>query len=171
MPEQPPICIGCINGNLKETAMLHFAPRIEPFRALCVEEDVVQRKLLQACFDVVGAESLFAATASQALSLFRHNDVDIVLMDFDLHTADELAAFEAMQATPHWRVPILAVTDNECRWSEEAYREVGFAGLYVKPIEPSRLITAMDTVLRGIGQPPLLNDRITMTETGMSYLH
>jgi CheY-like chemotaxis protein len=144
---------------------------MDQFRALCVEEDPVQRKLLQACFDVVGAEALFAASASQALSLFRRYEVDIVLMDFDLHTADELAAFEAMQTMQQWRVPILAVTDNECRWSEEAYREVGFAGLYVKPLEPSRLITAMDDVLREIGRPPLLNDRITMTETGMSYLH
>jgi CheY-like chemotaxis protein len=151
--------------------MLRFAPRLEVFRALCVEEDPVQRKLLQACFDVVGAESVFAATASQALSLFRRCDVDIVLMDFDLHTAQELAAFEAMQATPQWRVPILAVTDNECRWSEESYREVGFAGLYVKPIEPSRLIQAMDGVLREVGQPPLLSDHMQMPSPGLAYLH
>ncbi|HEY1630653.1 MAG TPA: response regulator [Rhizomicrobium sp.] len=152
--------------------MLHFAARAEPFRALCVEEDAVQRKLLQACFDVVGAEALFAATAAQALALFRRCDVDIVLMDFDLHTADELAAFEAMQATPQWRVPILAVTDNDARWSEEDYRQVGFAGLYVKPIEPSRLITAMDGVLRGIGQPPLLlSDHMPNLAPGLAYLH
>jgi len=151
--------------------MLHFASRVEPFRALCIEEDAVQRKLLQACFDVVGAESLFAATAAQALALFRRCDVDIVLMDFDLHTADELAAFEAMQAKPQWRVPILAVTDNDARWSEEDYRQVGFAGLYVKPIEPSRLITAMDGVLREIGQPPLLTDRMPCLTRGLAYLH
>ncbi|HEY2069801.1 MAG TPA: response regulator [Rhizomicrobium sp.] len=138
--------------------MLHFATRDDPFRALCVEEDIVQRKLLQACFDVVGAEALFAASATQALSLFRRNDVDVVLMDFDLHAAAELAAFEAMLDMPHAYVPILAVTDNECRWTDEAYREVGFAGLYEKPLEPARLLTRIDAVLREAGRIPLLSD-------------
>ncbi len=151
--------------------MLHFAPRPDPVRILCVEEDLVQRKLLQACLDVVGAEAMFASSAAQALSLFRRYDVDMVLMDFDLHTADELAAFEAMRETPNWAVPIVAVTDNECRWTEAAYREAGFAALYVKPIEPSRLITALDGALRDAGQPPLLNEMFGSLEPGVAYMH
>jgi len=151
--------------------MLHFARRADPVRILCVEEDLVQRKLLEACLDVVGAEAVFAGNASQALSLFRRCDIDLVLMDFDLHTAEELAAFEEMCETQNWRVPILAVTDNECRWSEAAYRDAGFAALYLKPIEPSRLIAALDGALRDAGQPPLLDAVIGARQHAISHLH
>jgi CheY-like chemotaxis protein len=138
--------------------MLHLAPRTRSLRLLCVEEDAVQRKLLSVCLDVLGVEGLFASRARDALSLFRRHRVDLVLMDFDCHAADELAAFEEMQATPHRDVPVLAVTDNECGWSEDSYREAGFAGLFLKPIEPARLFRAMDCVLREAGQPPVLAD-------------
>ncbi|MGH6871072.1 MAG: response regulator [Rhizomicrobium sp.] len=149
--------------------MMHFASRSDPARILCVEEDVVQRKLLQACLDVAGADALFAAGATQALTLFRRNHLDLVLMDFDLHAAAELAAFEIMRYDGH--VPILAVTDNECRWTEEDYREAGFTGLYVKPIEPSRLIAAMDGAMRLAGRAPLLSDPQGRFEDRAAYFH
>jgi CheY-like chemotaxis protein len=151
--------------------MLHFAHRTDPVHVLCVEEDAVQRKLFGACLDVVGAEAVFASSAAHALSLFRRYDIDLVLMDFDRHAAAELAAFEEMRDTPNWHVPILAVTDNECRWSEASYREVGFAGLYVKPVEPTRLIAAMDGALREAGQPPLLLHDTGLLEPNRSYMH
>jgi CheY-like chemotaxis protein len=149
--------------------MMHFAPRADAAHILCVEEDPVQRKLLQACLDVAGADGLFAGNASQALALFRRHTVDLVLMDFDFHAAAELAAFETMRQ--QGTVPILAVTDNECRWTEEDYREAGFIGLYVKPIEPSRLLSCMDTALRDAGLEPLLSDPRTLHDPGFSVLH
>lgn len=149
--------------------MMNFAPRASAAHILCVEEDPVQRKLLQVCLDVAGADGLFAANAAQALTLFRRNAVDLVLMDFDFHAAAELAAFEAMRL--EGTSPILAVTDNECRWTEEDYREAGFIGLYVKPIEPSRLLSSMDTALRDAGLPPLLCDPRTLHDPGFSLLH
>jgi CheY-like chemotaxis protein len=150
--------------------MLRFAPRSPPLRLLCVEEDAIQRKLLQACLDVAGAEVLFAESAARAVFLFHHHAVEIVLMDFDLHSASELAAFEHMRATRGGRVPILAVTDNECRWSEEDYRDVGFASLYTKPVEPTRLIAAIDHVLRAASRPPLLEAGADF-EPRFAYLH
>jgi hypothetical protein len=138
--------------------MLHFATRNVPLRVLCVEEDEVQRKLLQACFDVADAQALFADSAARALWLFRRNRVDIVLMDIDLHAADELAAFEEMHATPHRKPLILAVTDNGCRWSEGDYREAGFDGLFLKPVVPTQLFAEVDRALRDAGRPPLLEN-------------
>jgi CheY-like chemotaxis protein len=140
--------------------MLHLAPRIRSLRLLCVEEDEVQRKLLSACLDVLGAEGLFANRARDAVQLFRRHPVDLVLMDFDQHSAEELAAFEEIRAVPHrgGAVPVLAVTDNDCSWTEDDYREAGFAGLFLKPVEPVRLFRAVDCVLRETGQPPLLAD-------------
>jgi CheY-like chemotaxis protein len=86
--------------------------------------------------------------------------MDMVFMDIDLHSAEELAAFERMRATPRREhVPILALTENECAWPETAYREAGFAGVFLKPIEPLRLFRMMDDVLREAEQPPLLADQ------------
>ncbi|HEY1836744.1 MAG: response regulator [Rhizomicrobium sp.] len=137
--------------------MVPLAPRNRSLRILCIEEEDVQRKLLNACLDVVGAEAVFAMRAEDALFLFRRHPMDMVFMDIDLHSAEELAAFERMRATPRREhVPILALTENECAWPESAYREAGFAGVFLKPIEPMRLFRMMDDVLREAEQPPLL---------------
>lgn len=139
--------------------MVPLAPRHRSLRVLCIEEDDVQRKLLRACLDVIGAEGLFALNAKDALFMFRRHPMDMAFMDIDLHSADELAAFERMRTTPRREhVPILAVTENECDWPERAYREAGFAGMFLKPIEPMRLFHTMDDILRGSDQQPLLYD-------------
>jgi len=137
--------------------MIPLAHRYRPLRILCIEEDPVQRKLMEACLEVLDAEALIAPSAANAVWLFRRHPVDMVFMDLDWHSADELAAFEEMQAGHRGHhVPILAVTDNDCGWSEEEYREAGFAALYQKPVEPYRLFVKIDDLLREQHQPPLL---------------
>jgi CheY-like chemotaxis protein len=138
--------------------MMHIAPRFRALRVLCVEEDLVQRKLMGACLEVAGIEALFANRPEEALWLFRRYPVDMVFLDFDQHCHEELAAFRIMreQNRSGRRTPILAVTNNDCRWTASAYREAGFAALFEKPVEASRLFRAMDDVLREYRQPPLL---------------
>ncbi len=145
--------------------MVPLAPRNRSLRILCIEEDDVQRKLLGACLDVIGAEAVFALHAADALFLFRSHPMDMVFMDIDLHSADELGAFERMRATPRREhVPILALTDNECDWPDKAYRETGFAGVFLKPIEPMRLFRTIDRALREAEQPPLLCEQSDLFE-------
>ena len=145
--------------------MMTLAPRFRTLRILCVEEDPVQRRLMEVCLEVADIEALFANGAQQALALFRRHPVDMIFLDFDQHSEQELAVFRIMrdkgQRGRH--VPILAVTNNDCRWSRTAYREAGFAGLFEKPVEPLRLFRAMDDILCEFGQPPLL-------ESGSAYL-
>lgn len=139
--------------------MIPLAPRHRPLRILCVEEDPLQRRLLDVCLEVLDAETLMSPRAANAVWLFRRHPVDLVMMDIDCHSAEEIAAFEEIRKTPRWGkcVPIIAVTDNNCEWSDADYREAGFAALYLKPIQPTRLFTVMDEVLREHGLPPLLD--------------
>src|ERR1051326_4862689 len=55
--------------------MVRLASRHRPLRLLCVEEDALQRKLLQACFEVLKAELLLAPRAAKAVWLFRRHPV------------------------------------------------------------------------------------------------
>lgn len=138
--------------------MVPLAQRPRPLRILAIEEDTVQRKLLKACLDVLEAEMLFAPRAANGVWLFRRYPVDMVLMDLDWHAQEEIEAFEEMREPSRWgrRAPIVAVTDNDCGWSDAHYREAGFAALYLKPIEPMRLFGTIDDVLRDDHLPPLL---------------
>ena len=126
-----------------------------PLRILCVEEDPIQRKLMEACLEVMGAHALMVHRPLDAVWAFRREPVDIVFLDIDMHVADGLSAFEAIRSTPvHGRtVPILAVTENECRWTADDYRQAGFAGLFLKPIEPTRLRIAVEDVLKNWNPP------------------
>jgi len=138
--------------------MIELAPRHRPLRVLCVEEDLVERKLLQACLEAASIETLFANSAAQALWLFRRHPVDMVFIDIDRHASAELSAFMQMRSTPGRgeRVPILVVTHNDCGWTEDEYCEAGFEGLFERPVEPSRLFAKIDRILRDNYRPPLL---------------
>lgn len=118
----------------------------------------MERRLLQACMEAIQAETIFARVAADAVTYFRKHPVDMVFIDIDRHAPGELGGFRRMRATPARgkTVPILAVTDNDCRWSESDYRRAGFAALFVKPIEPSRLFQKIDDVLYEHHMPPLL---------------
>ncbi|HSM94764.1 MAG TPA: response regulator [Rhizomicrobium sp.] len=138
--------------------MIELAPRSRSLRILCVEENDLERRLLQACLDAIRAEAVFARGAKEAVAYFREHPVDMVFIDIDRHSPGELGGFRRMRATPArgQTVPIVAVTDNDCHWSEKEYREAGFGGLFLKPIEPSRLFRLIDDVLYENRQPPLL---------------
>jgi CheY-like chemotaxis protein len=140
--------------------MMTLTPRYRSLRILCVEEDPVQRRLMEVCLDVANIEVFFADGPQKALGLFRRYPVDMIFLDFDQHSEQELAVFRIMRDTgQHGRhVPILAVTNNDCRWTQAAYREAGFAGLFEKPVEPMRLFRTMDDILCETGQPPLLEN-------------
>ena len=140
--------------------MVPLAIRNRALRVLSLEEDPLQRKLLSACLDAVGVEAFFASRAPEAIFLFRRHPVDMVFMDIDQHSQAGLAAFEGIRATPRRGrgVPILAMTNNECRWTEQDYRDAGFVTMFLKPVEPMRLFLAIDSVLRETAQPPLLED-------------
>jgi DNA-binding response OmpR family regulator len=118
---------------------------------------------MEACLDVANIEAFLADRPQQALALFHRYPFDMIFLDFDQHCEAELAAFRIMRDTSrHGRyVPILAVTNNDCRWTRAAYREAGFVGLYEKPVEPMRLFHTMDDILRETGQPPLLDPLYT----------
>jgi len=138
--------------------MIELAPRPRALRILCVEEDDLERKLLQACLDAVRAETIFARMAAEAVQYFQKHPVDMVFIDIDRHSPGELGGFRRIRAVPvrGKKVPIIAVTDNDCRWSERDYRDAGFSGVFLKPIEPSRLFRVIDDVLCENHQPPLL---------------
>jgi CheY-like chemotaxis protein len=138
--------------------MIDLAKRYRPLRVLCVEETDLQRKLMQACLDVIEAEALFARNAAEAVAYFREHPVDMVFIDIDRHAPGELGGYRRMRAVKRRgpAVPIIAITDNDRHWSEAAYREAGFDGLFSKPIEPTRLFRIIDDVLQAHHQPPLL---------------
>jgi CheY-like chemotaxis protein len=142
--------------------MIALAHRPRPLRILVIEEDPVQRKLMQACLEVLQADMLVAPRAANGIWLFRRHPVDMVIMDLDWHAAEEIEAFEEMRRPSRWgrRVPIIAVTDNECCWTESQYRGAGFAALFLKPVDPMRLFGLLDDVLRDEHMPPLLDHPI-----------
>jgi len=80
--------------------MIELAPRPRALRILCVEENGLERKLLQACLDIVQIEAVFALTGTEAMAYFCRHPVDMVFIDIDRHTARELGCFRRMRAMP-----------------------------------------------------------------------
>jgi CheY-like chemotaxis protein len=141
--------------------MRHLTKRANPLTILCLEDEPLQQRLLGACAQLIGAETEFAETGPQAVKVFRTKMIDFVVLNLNT-PANGLETLKSIRLSGRrgLNVPVLAVTENIAALPESAYKRLGFTGLYVKPVEPYRLIDRIDAALIASGQPPLFMMRV-----------
>lgn len=144
--------------------MNRLTRRPSPLQILCVEEDQTQQRLLAACCQLIGAEPVFAVCGADAVKKFRTLMIDVVVINLNLRAGDGFDALNKIRLSGRrgHNAPVLAVTENITGLPESAYKRLGFTGLYVKPVEPYRLIDRIDAALIASGQPPLFMVQVSV---------
>ena len=75
---------------------------------------------------------------------------DIILMDMDLPILDGWAATQKLKSSPETQsIPVIALTAHAMAGDRERALEAGCDDYDTKPVEFSRLITKMETLLGG----------------------
>ncbi len=114
---------------------------------LLVEDNHITTRLVRATLEPRGFEVLVAHTGQQALELARRRP-DLVLQDLVLPDADGVDVArrlrEQLSSPP---VPILAFTGFVSNLEEGRCAAFGFDDVIVKPVEPSRLLRAIEAFL------------------------
>jgi CheY-like chemotaxis protein len=103
---------------------------------LLVEDDPDGREVLEIFLTHVGATVRSAATAVEALALFKAAPPGIVVTDIIMPGRDGVWLLEQMRALPGIpRVPAIALTGRALRADVDRLRAAGFDANLVKPVD------------------------------------
>ena len=122
-------------------------------RILVAEDNPVNQIVIQTILQQAGLNPVVVNDGQEAVNAWRESDWDLILMDAQMPVMDGLTATrairqeEARQGGP--RTPVLALTANVMAHHLNAYLQAGMDGLVAKPVDPSKLLLAIEAALDG----------------------
>lgn len=121
-------------------------------RVLIVEDDPVNRRVLQLLLESTRFEILTASDGDSAIEKFVEGNLDLVLMDFQLPGMDGIELTRWIRAGNFARlradVPIVATTANATAEAEAACHDVGMNAFLTKPLRRDPLLRTLARLLR-----------------------
>jgi CheY-like chemotaxis protein len=124
------------------------------YRVLVVDDNAVNRQVMELILDSAGVAHDSAADGAQGLEAMTRGDFDAVLMDLQMPVMDGL---EATRRIRDWertagrpRAPILIVSANCLAEHIEAGRVAGADGHLNKPISAAALLGALDSQMAAV---------------------
>lgn len=115
---------------------------------LVVEDNELNKKLLEDLIQTRGHRVLSAVDGSEALDLVRAHRPDLVLMDIQLPEVSGLEITKIMKADPALRhIPVIAVTAFAMKGDEERILDGGCSAYIAKPVSVIQLLETVDRFL------------------------
>ena len=122
-------------------------------KILIVEDNAVNRKLVEVILSKAGYAVLPAADAEQGIALARSAHPDLILMDIHLPGMDGLAATRLLKGESATRgIPIMALTALAMKGDEERILAAGCDAYLSKPIRHGALLEAVAGLLQSRGK-------------------
>ncbi len=150
---------------LAPTADLQPAPRPHPAShngdwlkdlvILAAEDNEINQLVLRSMLEPFGAHLTMTNNGQEAVSYFRSNPVDLVLMDIQMPVMGGEQAFKAIRAVEaearlrstdapgRAMVPVIAMTANSMTHQVDHYLTAGFDGHVAKPIDLATMLTTI----------------------------
>jgi two-component system chemotaxis response regulator CheY len=123
-----------------------------PLRLLIVDDDVVQRELLQRASRLAGCETVLAPSCAEAVRLVRSMPFDCVILDLELEDGDGVDVCRAMADINYAGAVIIVSGTESCRRStaRAVARSVGIeAQSLPKPVDLSSLRVCLANLGKG----------------------
>ena len=138
-------------GSRREgSAEAQLAREFPGRRVLLVEDDALNRELVETLLHESGLDVETAWNGLQAVECVRRAPHDLVLMDMQMPEMDGLEATRQIRCLPGTeRMPIVALTANAFDQDRQRCLEAGMDDFIAKPVAPDVLF---ETVLRALGQ-------------------
>lgn len=117
-------------------------------RILLVEDNEMNRDMLSRRLRRRGYEVIIAVDGQQGVTMARSSSPDIVLMDMSLPVMDGWQATQTLKASPGTKeIPVIALTAHAMSTDREKAMEAGCDDYDTKPIELTRLIAKMESLM------------------------
>ena len=119
-------------------------------KILVVEDNPVNRRLIEFLLRSQGYQLSQAATAQEAFELLKAERIDLILMDVQLPGIDGLEATKKLKADPRTSdIPVVAVTSYAMKGDREKALAAGCVGYITKPIDKTILLQEVANLLAG----------------------
>jgi CheY-like chemotaxis protein/HPt (histidine-containing phosphotransfer) domain-containing protein len=136
--------------------------RSERPRILVVEDNAVNQKVAVAMLENLGYQPEVAGNGLEAVEACSRIAYDAVFMDCQMPEMDGYEAaraireLEAARVATAARIPIIALTANAMKESEQKVMEAGCSGFQTKPINIDQLLQTLAELLGGkrVEEPP-----------------
>ena len=120
-----------------------------PTRILLVEDNEMNRDMLSRRLTRKGFEVSMAVDGAQGLQMAADTHPDLILLDMSLPVIDGWEAARRLKSNPEVSgIPIIALTAHAMSDDRNRAIEAGCDEYDTKPIEFTRLIEKMETLLR-----------------------
>jgi CheY-like chemotaxis protein len=117
-------------------------------RILVIEDNPSNLDLARMVLEGNGYTVDTATTGAEGLEKARHLQPDLILMDLQLPGVDGLAATRQLKADPATaKIPVVALTANALKGSEEEAIAAGCSGYIPKPIELKKFMVQVTNFL------------------------
>jgi CheY-like chemotaxis protein len=117
-------------------------------KILLVEDNVVNRRLVEFLLRSQGYLVREAATAYEAFAILDSEHPDLIVMDIQLPGMDGLEATKKLKEDPVTRdIPVIAVTSYAMTGDREKALAAGCVGYITKPIDKATFIDEIATCL------------------------
>jgi DNA-binding response OmpR family regulator len=120
-------------------------------KALIIEDDAVQVRLLTVRLKAAGYAVAVASDAVQSVGAVRRERPDIVLLDIGLPGGDGYVVLRRLKALVHISaVPIIAVSGRAAETDRDRMLDAGADDYFQKPVDLDRLTARMRELLGDI---------------------
>jgi CheY-like chemotaxis protein len=104
-------------------------------KILVIDDDAVQRILLNAVFRKQGLEVLQASNGQEGIRLARDRRPDVIVSDINLPEMDGFAVLDSLRKEPITAsIPLILITANSDEADQLRAKELGASGYLPKPI-------------------------------------
>lgn len=122
-------------------------------RILLVEDNEMNRDMLSRRLMREGYEVIIAVDGQQGMSMAQSEAPDLILMDMSLPVIDGWEATRFLKAADATKeIPVIALTAHAMSTDRDKAMEAGCDDYDTKPIEFSRLLEKMETLLGASGE-------------------
>ncbi len=122
-----------------------------PTRLLLVEDDAVNRRVMQEYLEKEGFEVHLAFDGEEALDLLLQESFGLILMDIQLPGLNGLEVTEAIRISPEYsdrsQVPIIALTAHALSHDKKTILEAGVNAYLAKPVDFNELSETISRVV------------------------
>jgi CheY-like chemotaxis protein len=110
-------------------------------RILVVDDEERIREVVRACLVKLAKwQVLTAASGAEAIQIAAVQQLDAILLDVSMPGMDGNETFRQLQKNPQTRtIPVIFLTAKVQPAEQAEYRQLGVAGLIVKPFDPIQI--------------------------------
>ena len=122
------------------------ASAASPSRILVVEDNAVNRRVIQLMLNKLGCSTTLATNGEDALLMAASGEFDLILMDWQMPGMDGVTVARILTErwAEHERIPIVAITANAMQGDRETCMAAGMSDYLTKPIDLAKLSEAIE---------------------------